>query len=40
MIQSKQDLEYYLEQDKLALHYALTDKPNIIKDEIWKWKYF
>ena len=38
MIQSKQDLQYYLEQDKLALHYALTDKPNIIKDEIWKWE--
>ena len=22
----------------MALHYALTDKPNIIKDEIWKWE--
>lgn len=22
----------------MALHYALTDTPNIIKDEIWKWE--
>ena len=38
MIHSKQDLKYYLNQDKLALHYSDDDKPSIIKDEIWKWE--
>lgn len=38
MIHSKQDLKYYLNQDKLALHYSDDDKPSIIKDEFWKWE--
>lgn len=37
MIQSKQDLKYYLEQDRLALHYEKM-RPSLIKDEIWKFE--
>lgn len=39
MIQSKQDLQYCLERDKLALHYAFTDKTNI-KMKFGSGKYF
>lgn len=35
MIKSKEDLRYYLEQDRLAL-WQTKKKPGIIGDEIWK----
>ena len=37
MIKSKENLQYYLEQDRLAL-YEERIKPNFFKDEIWKWE--
>lgn len=37
MINSKKDLAYYLEQDRLALHY-FRKRPSIFKDEIWKFE--
>ena len=37
MIKSKENLQYYLEQDRLAL-YEERITPNFFKDEIWKWE--
>lgn len=38
MIESKKDLEYYLEMDKIALHYDGYSRPRLFKDEIWKFQ--
>lgn len=37
MITSKSKLKYYLEQDRLALHYE-QKYPSLFKDEIWKFE--
>ncbi|MBQ3426312.1 MAG: serine acetyltransferase [Clostridia bacterium] len=37
MIQSKSDLKYYLEQDRIAL-YKKTKRPRIAGDEIWQYE--
>ncbi|MBB1110187.1 serine acetyltransferase [Limosilactobacillus sp. pH52_RY] len=37
MIKSKKELKYYLEQDRLALHYN-KKKPKLLGDEIWKFE--
>lgn len=37
MIDSKERLKYYLEQDRLALHYS-KKRPSLFKDEIWKFE--
>lgn len=39
MIHSKQDLKYYLNQDKLALHYSDDDKPSILKMKFGSGRY-
>lgn len=36
MIKSKEDLKYYLEQDRLALWYDTQKKPKLFGDEVWK----
>lgn len=38
VINCKKDLIDYLRQDKIALHRELNDKPQIFKDEIWKFE--
>lgn len=38
MIESKQDLLYYLEQDKIALFNEGKKRPDFFKDEIWKFE--
>ena len=37
MIQSKNDLKYYLECDRIALR-AKTKKPRFMSDEIWRFQ--
>ena len=37
MIQSKADLNHYLEQDRIAL-YKTRKKPRIAGDEIWQYE--
>lgn len=39
-IHSKQDLKYFLQQDKIALHYTpkYPKRPHLFKDEIWKYE--
>lgn len=38
MINSKKDLIYYLEEDKIALFNEDKKRPNLFKDEIWKFE--
>lgn len=38
MIESKSDLLYYLQQDKIALFNENKKKPDLFKDEIWKFE--
>ena len=38
MIESKEDLRYYLEQDKIALNYPSSQKRPTFKDDIWKFE--
>lgn len=37
MIKSKEELNRYLEQDRLALHQT-RKRPHLLGDEIWKWQ--
>lgn len=38
MIQSKQELIYYLQQDKIALYKKNQRRPKLLSDEIWKFE--
>ena len=38
MIQSKQDYEFYLQADRIALNITSLKKPRIFQDEIWRFQ--
>lgn len=38
MIQNKEQLKYYLQQDKVALYKGNKKHPNLFSDEIWKFQ--